>query len=184
MKTLYKDFLTKSIWVAIFLFILRCLISWQQILNNISIYDIYGFAGEAISFTILIMTLYERKLWRHLPCKPIPVLNTTYAGILKSSYDNQERNATLQIKQTLLSIHITLKTAESKSHSITSSITNILGEKQLIWCYLNTPKAEFRYRSEVHYGAATLCIDDPNHLTGQYYTDRKTTGDLIFHASD
>jgi hypothetical protein len=28
-----------------------------------------------------------------------------------------------------------------------------------------------------------LCIDDPSKLQGQYYTDRKTIGDMEFTAS-
>ena len=47
---------------------------------------------------------------------------------------------------------------------------------------LNTPKSEFRHRSEIHYGTATLCLSDTKELNGQYYTDRKTIGDMHFVA--
>ena len=107
-----------------------------------------------------------------------------YVGSLKSSYDNIERKAVLEIRQTLMSVHITLTTDESKSNSLSASIDEILGEMQLTYCYLNTPKSEFRHRSEIHYGTAMLSITNPASLDGQYYTDRKTTGDMSFVVDD
>lgn len=47
---------------------------------------------------------------------------------------------------------------------------------------LNTPKAEVRHRSEIHYGTAMLYVDNPKVLKGQYFTDRKSTGDMVFNA--
>lgn len=178
----FKSFLTKTMWVAICTFGIRCLLSWADIIANFNIYDIYGFAGEAIGFTAAIMAVYERWLWKYNRFESVPALKESYTGVLKSSYDNIERPAKLEIKQTLLSVRVTLTTGESKSKSLYASISEILGEKQLTYCYLNTPKSEFRHRSEVHYGTAMLCVDDPNTLAGQYYTDRKTTGDMLFMA--
>ena len=183
MQEQYKSFLTKTMWVAVTTFGLRCLLSWTDITTELDIYTIYGFAGEAIGFTVILMAVYERWLWKYNRLESVPALNSVYTGFLKSSHDNIERPAKLEIKQTLLSIRITLITGESKSKSLSASINDILGEKQLTYCYLNTPKSEFRHRSEIHYGTAMLCIDDPSKLQGQYYTDRKTIGDMEFTAS-
>ena len=180
MNEQYRSFLTKTMWVSVCVFGIRCLISWSDIISGFSAYTIYGFAGEAIGVTAAIMAIYERWLWKFNRFESVPALCKSYTGVLKSSYDNIERPARLEIKQTLLSIHVTLITGESKSNSLSASINEILGEKQLTYCYLNTPKSEYRYRSEVHYGTAMLCVDDPNKLTGQYYTDRKTIGDMSF----
>lgn len=180
MKNQYKGFLTKSMWLAIFIFSIRCFVSKGDLLVNPSVYTLYGFAGEAIGLTVLLMFFYERWLWRYNPCEKTPVLKRHYTGILKSSYDNIERKASLEIKQTLLSVRVMLISGESKSNSLSASIDEIHGTKKLIYCYLNTPKSEFRNRSEVHYGTAMLCVDNPNELTGQYYTDRKTIGDMQF----
>ena len=73
-------------------------------------------------------------------------------------------------------------TGESKSKSLTASIDEVLGEMQLTYCYLNTPKSEFRHRSEIHYGTAMIAISTPQKLEGQYYSDRKTNGDMRFEA--
>lgn len=86
------------------------------------------------------------------------------------------------VKQTLLSVHITMVSDESKSNSLSASIDEIMGEKKLVYCYLNTPKSEYRERSEIHFGTAMLSLDNPKVLEGQYYTDRETSGDMYFLA--
>lgn len=182
MKDQYTKFLSKALWTVLFVFFLRCLISWQSLFFSFSLYEIFGYAGEAIGIAALLLGVYEKWLWRYVPFEETPVLKKRYFGTLKSTYDNIEREVDLEIKQTLLSINIVLISGESKSKSISSSIDSILGEQQLIFCYLNTPQAAVRNRSEIHYGTAMLCIENPNKLTGQYFTDRKTTGDMIFNA--
>ncbi len=184
MKNRFSSFMNKTIWVTVVLFVLRCGISWKDIIENVSFYNLYGFAGEAIGVSVVLMTVYERWLWRFMPFEDTPVLAKVYSGTLRSSYDNIDRKAILKIKQTLLSIHVTLITNESKSRSLSTSIDEIHGEKQLTYCYINTPKSEVRHRSEIHYGTAMLCVENPKHLTGQYYTDRKTIGDMAFTAKE
>ena len=156
------------------------IISWKSILEGVSAYDLFGYAGEAISAAVILSGLYEKFLWRLNPFESTPKLAKRYTGKLKSSYDHIERNALLEIKQTLLSVHVTLITDESKSKSLSASIDDILGEMQLTYCYLNTPKSEYRCRSEIHYGTATLSLVNPKVLDGQYYTDRMTNGEMFF----
>lgn len=176
----YKKLINMAVWVGIALFFFRCLISLSSIINNFSVYTVFGYAGEVICVTVIIICCYEKWLWKYNPLEKTPVLNRYYIGTLKSTYDDIERRASLEIKQTLLSTHVVLDSSESKSKSISSSVIEILGEKLLIYCYLNTPKATVRKRSEIHYGTAMLCIENPNKLTGQYFSDRGTTGDMEF----
>lgn len=172
-----KKYFTNLLWVALVLFVIRCLIAMPK-----NFYDVYGCIGETISLTFIFACIYEKWLWRYNPLQKMPVLSKKYTGTLKSSYDNIEREASLQIRQTLFSIQIILTSGESKSKSISSSLDDILGEQQLTYCYLNTPNAEVRHRSEIHYGTAMICVDNPQVLKGQYFTDRKTIGDMIFNA--
>jgi len=125
-------------------------------------------------------------LWRWTPFinKLTPKLSKRYIGTLKSSYDGKDRTVTLEIKQTFLSVRVYIKTNESKSSSIIASIEEILGENQLVYCYLNKPKSEYRNRSEIHYGTAMLDIYDDGMLQGTYYTDRNTRGDMIFRPDN
>ena len=170
-----KKITSICVWIAIILFVLRCIISWESILEGVSAYDLFGYAGEAISAAVILSGLYEKFLWRLNPFESTPKLKKRYVGKLKSGYDHIERDASLEIKQTLLSV---------QSKSLSASIDDILGEMQLTYCYLNTPKSEYRDRSEIHYGTATLTIANPQILEGQYYTDRKTNGDMLFTAEN
>lgn len=184
MQTQYKKFFTLSLWMAIVFVALRCLISWSEIIASPNAYDLYGYASESIAATIVVMTLYEKWLWRWNPWEKVPVLKHLYKGTLHSMYDDRDHPATIKIKQTLLSVHITFISEESKSESLVASIYDHNGETELIYTYLNTPKAAYRHRSGIQYGTARLCIDNPRELTGQYYTDRGTTGDMMFVADE
>jgi len=184
MNEQYKKLVNKTVWIVIILFCIRCLISWNSLIIDFSTYDIFSCAGEAIGATAIIIGCYEKWLWKYNPLEDTPVLKKHYIGILKSTYDGIERKASLEIKQTLLSTYIVLISDESKSKSISSSIDVILGENQLTYCYLNMPQASVRAKSEIHYGTAMLCIENPNKLTGQYFSDRKTTGDMIFSSKE
>lgn len=175
-----RKFMRKSIWFTIIMFCLRCFLSGTKIITEFSIYDLYGYAGEAITFSAFLMVGYEKWLWRYNPFGKTPVLKKEYKGTLLSTYDGIEKNAILKIKQTLLSINVVFITGESKSKSISASIDKIQDEWQLTYCYLNVPKANVRDRSAIHYGTALLCIDNPREIQGQYFTDRKTTGDMKF----
>ncbi len=172
-----KKYYSKVLWVALIIFVIRCFIAIPK-----SLYDLYGCMGETISITAIFMYCYNKWLWRYIPIEKTPVLYKEYRGVFKSSYDDIEHEAIVQIKQTLLTIQVIVTTGESKSKSISCSIEEVLGENQLTYCYLNTPNAGVRSRSEVHYGTAMLCVDNPIQLKGQYFTDRKTTGDIVFNA--
>ena len=182
MKSQQKKMNNICVWSAVALFVLRCILSWESILNGTSAYSLFGYASEAISVAVIFIGVYEKVLWRFNPFESTPKFARRYTGKIKSTYDYVERDASLEIKQTLLSIHVTLITGESKSKSLSASIDEVLGEMQLTYCYLNTPKSEYRYRSEIHYGTATLSAGNPAILEGQYYTDRNTTGDMVFTA--
>lgn len=73
-------------------------------------------------------------------------------------------------------------TIESHSNSITAVIENVNNEKQLIYTFINTPKAELQDGSAIHFGTAMLCIDDPKRIRGNYYTSRLTRGSMDFIA--
>lgn len=180
MKKQFNGLLRKAMWVAIVLFVVRAALSWGELKANSNIYSIFGYAGEAIGVAAIVIVCYEKWLWRFDPLIRIPYIAGKYEGTLKSSYDQELRSATIQIKQTFLSVDVTLKTEESESRSVSGSIEEILGSAELIYTYLNEPKAQVRDRSAIHYGTATFVLSEKNHLTGRYYTDRNTSGDMDF----
>jgi hypothetical protein len=87
------------------------------------------------------------------------------------------------IRQGLLFISVKMRTAESSSHS-TRSLPEADREAQRfrVWySYENRPDAAFSHRSSRHDGVAWLEMDyerDPDRLVGQYFTERKTSGDI------
>lgn len=186
-----KKIMSLSIWTAIILFALRCWISWDDISIVVSekmffqfAYSIFGYAGEAIGFTVVFMACFNRWLWRWGPLNflagGMPVLAKHYKGKIRFNWEDkdQERESEICIEQTFLNVIIKLGTNESSSNSITASIKEVNGSKLLIYTYINTPRAELQNRSEIHYGTAMLNIDDPKHITGNYYTTRLSRGSM------
>lgn len=182
MSEQFIRFSKMTVWATLISFATRCFLSWPELTEAMSLYSLYGYAGEAVAFSAAVMAIYEKWLWRIIPFG-IPVLDLHYSGTLKSSYDRVERQASLEVRQTFLSVQVTMITDESKSRSISASIGNIWGEKKLIYCYLNEPRTEYRDKSEIHYGTAVLCVDNPLKLSGKYYTDRHTRGDMEFTSN-
>jgi len=180
MRDQYNKLIKSALWLGIVLVIIRCYFSRESLINDFSLYDMFGYIGEAVGVSVILISIYEKTLWRYNPFEDTPVLKKQYKGVLRSTHDSLDRNATLEIQQTLLTVSVVLYTGESKSKSITASIENIIGEKQLTYCFLNTPNASVRDRSNIHYGTAMICIENVNKLSGQYFTDRKTTGDFEF----
>lgn len=173
-------FTKKILWAFGMIFVIRCAISFAEIRDSLSVYLVFSLIGEAITITTVIAVIYERYLWAFDKSSKVPVVKGKYKGSIVSNWDGQKRDATLEIKQSLLKISITMKSSESSSGSVSASIDEVLGEKQLTYCYLNKPMACVRDRSEIHFGTAMLNCDTPDKLTGSYFTDRNTTGDLYF----
>lgn len=178
----HKMLLKIAAWLSVVLFVVRCAFSWDGIVNNFSVYILWSNAGEAIGFAALLVVLYEKWIWRINPFEKTPKLHKKYTGIIKSSYDGSTREASLEIKQTLTSISVILITDESTSNSLMASIDSIMGEEQLTYCFLNRPNSVNREKSQIHFGTAIFSLRHPDKLVGQYYTDRKTIGDMEFAA--
>ncbi len=91
----------------------------------------------------------------------------------------------LVIRQTYWAVSVRLLTKESKSESVLARLERSPdGVCQLIYVYSNTPRAEVRDRSELHYGAVVLNApaSESAGLEGHYFTDRGTRGSLRFET--
>ena len=89
---------------------------------------------------------------------------------------------TLVIRQSFLSINCAIYTEESSSISYSADIVVDKETKrtQFIYHYSNRPHASVRNRSEIHDGTVLLNVmgDKPVGMKGEYWTSRKTTGDI------
>ena len=117
-----------------------------------------------------------------------PNLQGTWKGTLESTWIDPEtkqkippKGVTLVIKQTLSTISCVMYTDESESFSNTAQINedDDSGIFRLSYNYTNRPKASVRERSEIHDGAAILKVNESERtLEGEYWTSRKTTGEI------
>ena len=141
----------------------------------------------------VIASISWRYVWAWVPWigrKTFPDLTGTWEGNLVSTWINPETGkvgppvpTTIWVRQGIFRTSIKLRTGESTSYSTRCLLEadREAGRFRFWYSYDNTPKAEYRYRSARHEGVAWLELDldeDPNHLVGCYYTDRKTSGDI------
>lgn len=146
--------------------------------------------GDTVVMFIFVKWLWKLPLFRHWLVL-VPDLDGTWKGEIKSSWVNPETNATLapipsliSIKQSLFSISCNAQTGEMKSYSFMAGF--ILDEEHqkrfLSYSYDSIPLPSVRDRSALHKGTALLEIEgyDAIQLKGEYWTARKTTGEMVF----
>ena len=112
-----------------------------------------------------------------------PLLAKKYAEIFILDYDKKERSEDIIVNQTFLNISVQLVTNESKSRSLTASLTNVQNVLYLIYTYQNDPRTEIQNRSPIHYGTAILDVSNPMLLEGNYFTGRNTRGSMKFNSA-
>jgi hypothetical protein len=134
-----------------------------------------------------------RWVWRKIPLlsrKAFPDLNGKWTGTLQSTWKDPDTGQSIApipteitVRQGLFSTSVSLKTAESESHSTRCILERLadIGRFRIWYSYNNDPIARVRHRSSPHEGVAFLESDPDkgsDSLTGRYYTARKTTGDI------
>ena len=180
MKKRMDALLKRAMWISIIVFVIRCCFSWNSLVVNVSAYTVFGYIGEAIGVAAILIGLYEKWGWQWDPFIKEKNFKGKYKGKIVSNYDGSEREATLEIKQTFLSIDVKMITEESKSRTVAAMIEKILGVQELVYTYFNEPKASVRDRSEIHFGTARLSFEQDGKIAGNYYTDRDTRGEMVF----
>ena len=192
MNDIVNKFMNISIWLTAIFLLIRCFISWADIKSawetgNITTlcYNFYGFIGESIGISAIIMLIFNKYAWKWKLVRwmhDTPVLAEKYTGTFVSDYDNIERSGNIIINQTFLSISVQLVTNESKSRSLSASLSNIQDVLYLIYTYQNDPRAEIQNRSPIHYGTAILDVSNPAILEGNYFTGRNSRGSIKFNS--
>lgn len=190
-----KKYIRLSIWVVVILFLARCWLGWDEVKTVIEekqtlkcLYTTYGYVGEAIGVAAIVLFVFNKWAWRIKPFNALaggmPILAKRYIGTIKYILGQQEhtKNAHLSIEQSFLNVSVKLETDESTSNSINASIESIHNETQLIYIFINEPRAELHERSAIHYGTAMLRVSNPDRITGNYYTGRCTRGSMVFDA--
>jgi hypothetical protein len=150
--------------------------------------------SSVVGATGILLVVFDRWLWRVRILHPwfvgVPVINGTWRGEIVTTWVDTKTGSPpppietyIVIRQTLSRVQMNLVTKESQSDLLAGSIVKDgKGVYRLTGIYLNTPKAQVRHRSEIHYGGVVLQIqgDPPQALEGGYWTDRLSRGDLKF----
>lgn len=181
MEKRVKNYLVKSLWLVIILFVIRCWISMPT-----STYSFFGSAGAAISITIVFMGIYEKWLWEYDPLEKTPRLSKRYKGEIEYGYDGNggKKDISIFINQSLLTTSVKIITDEISSNSITSNLIFENGEYVLYYTYITNPKSKFSKDNPIQYGTCRIRVDDKNSLRGTYWTSRQTIGDIYLSTDD
>ena len=150
---------------------------------------------DVVTIYILIVLLFIKWAWRWPIFKNwlvrLPDLQGTWKGTIESTWVDPDtgqkittKDTTLVIKQSFSSISCVMYTDESYSHSVAAQIyeDNKNGIFFLTYNYINRPQVSVRDRSVTHDGAVILkvILRPEKRLEGEYWTNRKTTGDINF----
>jgi hypothetical protein len=145
--------------------------------------------GMTTAFAALLAYFFERWMWRWCGISLIvkrPHLSGTWEGVILSDWVNPEKNSKLpqiatimSVSQTATTLYLRQFTEESMSITTNASLQTEPDDTHVVVAtYRNDPRAEVRHRSEIHYGALRLRIEGFDELVGEYWTDRKTRGEL------
>ncbi|MGH9712589.1 MAG: hypothetical protein ACRD5M_04740 [Candidatus Acidiferrales bacterium] len=171
-----------AIWVGV-LYISKTglAISWDAVKQLPAVVTVYA----------ILSYVFTKWLWRAPFLQgwlvPFPDLHGTWQGEIRSTWrDPKTRQelppipAVLVVQQSFLSINCAMHTEESDSYSRAAQFSqDDDGTLRLSFNYTNRPKATVRDRIAIHDGAATLTISGRKRtLEGEYWTSRRTTGDI------
>lgn len=186
----------------IWFYIIPFVISWLLVIQLSDIAPIFDFNAikkipDAVMYTGIFYIIFSKYFWKHKIFHkwlvPYPNLQGTWTGVLKSTWINPKTNKSVEpipvqfcIRQDFENIHISMYTKESSSFSQAARfILESDDTISLSYTYSNKPQATVRDRSEIHDGAAYLRIIESKklRLEGEYWTSRKTTGDIIIQKT-
>jgi len=148
--------------------------------------------GPAVTVAALGLFVFDRWAWRLPGIRKLhrrPLLHGTWHGELASSWVDPtthqgipaDPDVFLVVRQRFWHVSTRLLTKESASASMLGGFKEDEdGVQHLIYVYTNTPRAEVRIRSGMHFGGVVLGAprDSSAGLHGHYFTDRNTRGDL------
>src|SRR6266852_1416362 len=132
-----------------------------------------------VTILVALYSVFDRHLWawplfRSLRIIDFPDLRGRWTGQIKSSFNNEELDAVLEVVQTSSKVVVSLYTERSQSVSqIADFSVSTNGTTQLHYIYRNVPAPHTPDSMQMHVGTVALTFfEDVNVLEGEYYTGR------------
>lgn len=147
----------------------------------------------AISVVGLVLLALDKWLWHITWLHPwliqVPDLRGTWEGKLIPNPEPGQTSAPIKayfrVTQSLSTIQMRLMTNESQSELIVGTVKRTDdGMYVVTGIYRNTPRLSCRDSSPIHHGGILLEVrgTPSRELDGQYWTDRKSRGEMRFTA--
>lgn len=150
--------------------------------------------NRVLTIVAAVLAIFDKWGWRWWIFRGwfvhLPDLNGTWKGRFESTWTDPQtgqvpppRDARVYVKQSYSTIHLRLETDESNSELLAGGVVRKAdGTYQVSGVYRNTPRLRIRETSPIHHGSLLLEIigNPPTALRGEYWTDRRTQGELRF----
>jgi hypothetical protein len=196
-----KNLHSKRFALAIFTVFAACF-CWVAYRSGKNVSDLWSaltIAYKTIPLVLLVVGLFVSHAWRWKIFRgwlvPFPDLNGTWQGSIQTTWKNPETGeipgaipVILTIKQSFIRISCVMRTAEMTSRSYLADFW-LDGDQQvrmLGYSYHSKTLPTVTDRSQPHDGTIVFeLIGDPvAKLKGTYWTERKTTGEVVLTFRD
>lgn len=181
MKPKVKSLIKLSGIIIIFIFIILYNLKKPQ-----SGWDYWDLTLESAGYSVTVIAIYERYLWKYNPFVKIPRLKKKYIGVLNYNYKGEsgEKTVEIEIMQSFLYTDVKFKSDEINSKTITSDLVEENGGFVLYYTYITNPLSRYSEKNPIQIGTCKLQIDKNDTIKGSYWTNRKTIGDLILKSKE
>lgn len=188
----------------IYLFVVASALSWIGIalltgVDMSKLWDFVRLLPNVATIDLLLFAVFTRWGWRwkvfHGWLVPFPDLNGTWQGTIQTTWVNPQTGeqpgqipTILTIKQSFGKISCVMRTGEMTSYSYAEGFKLEKEQqiRQLAYSYTSKPVPSATDRSRPHEG--TMIFDvigaPASKLKGCYWTDRKTTGEVVLTFRD
>jgi len=176
-----------------------CLVAYRSGKNIFDLVDVLTIAYKTIPLVLFVIMVFVTYAWRWKIFKgwlvPFPDLNGTWQGDIQTTWKNPQTGEVpapipviLTIKQSFIRISCVMRTAEMTSRSFLADFWLNRDEQicMLGYSYHSKPLPSVQDRSQPHDGTMVFeLIGKPiEKLTGNYWTARKTTGEVVLTFRD
>lgn len=177
-----------SCFLAIAIFM--CILAWK---GNVEPKVLWSATTSAVSITLTLRLIFLRWAWTWFTIfeklHKVPNLEGHWSGTFVSTWKPTPESPEITgpidvtiVQPNLYVLKLTQRSGESTSHSYGESFETLPdGSIMVNFSYRNDPHATVRDRSQISYGTARydlIISGKRKELSGNYFTDRKSTGTI------